>query len=69
MNKQAFLEETYNSAFEDELEKISGKNLGKVKDIASKMVRNFGVPMDKEVKKKGISKIVENIKKFKRLNK
>jgi len=25
MNKQAFLEETYNSAFEDELEKISGE--------------------------------------------
>ena len=70
MNKQSFLEETYNSAFEDELEKISGA-AGKAYDVASKSVRNFGIPLVKDVanKKKGIAGIIANMKKAKGLGK
>jgi len=36
MNKQAFLEETYNSAFEDELEKIAFGEASKLRALATR---------------------------------
>lgn len=66
MNKNEIIKESYNNGFEDELNKLSSKY-----DISSKLVRSFGVPLKKSMseKKKGPKAIIENMKKFKRMNK
>ena len=65
MNKEALLEETYNSAFKDELEKLSGGKL----NIVSKTVKNFGIPLEKKIGKKGVRGVIENMRKAKNLRK
>ena len=58
MNKQAYLEEVYSSAFEDELEKIAKPNIGgSVEQLYSQMAKASKTKHTPEEKKMQITKL------------
>ena len=70
MNKQAFLEETYNSAFNDELEKNAISTSLLSRSIASRLTKSLHKATNKNIKNemKSISETLLNKSKNKKIN-